>query len=160
MEKLRLYLKVQVKWPSLIALSFLLIFLASFFAGFPFYHLSVCIPWLTTAICFHFLSLHLPSIKWHGLINNTVIGTLCLFWIQSSGLFDCPHLNGHFSSLLLLHLYPSFKIQPFLISSFFSGFLQLLLFGIINLVINDLLHYAFVSYMYVLPFPLYRKLLE
>lgn len=106
------------------------------------------------------LSIHFPSIKWHSLINNTIIGTLCLFWIQSSGLFDCPHLNGHFSSLLLLHLYPSFKIQPFLLSSFFSGFLQLLLFGIINLVINDLLYYAFVSYMYVLPFPLYRKLLE
>lgn len=140
--------------------------ISTYFSGFFFCWLPLLPPFCVHSMAhnsclFSFsLSIHLPSIKWHGLINNTIIGTLCLFWIQSSGLFDCPHLNGHFSSLLLLHLYPSFKIQPFLISSFFSGFLQLLLFGIINLVINVLLHYAFVSYMYVLPFPLYRKLLE
>ena len=56
------------------------------------------------------LSAHLPSVKWSCFINKIIIflkinscyswNRLCSFWIQSSTLFDCPHLTGCFSFLL------------------------------------------------------------
>lgn len=63
------------------------------------------------------LSAHLPSIKWFCFINkiniflriNSYYSCDCSFWTRSSGLFDCPHLTGHYSSLLLFHLYLPFK---------------------------------------------------
>lgn len=80
--------------------------------------------------------------------------TFCSFWIQSSGLFDRSHLKGRFPFLLLLHL---FKAYPLLIFPVLSGPRQLLQSETIYLVINDLLHFVFASYMRVLYFETVQK---